>query len=79
MDNFFEHENANFPPALSDNGQLRLPTKKSDLLACLDTGQTPDPPPRFEAIAADGPPIVHRLPASPAETFEEFASKKFVP
>ena len=39
MDAFFRHENVLYPPSLSDNGVLRLPTKKSDLLDCLDTGR----------------------------------------
>ena len=43
MDIFFRHENNAYPPSLSDNGELRLPSKKSDLLDCLDTGRMPDP------------------------------------
>ena len=35
MNNFFEHENQQFPPSLSDMGQQRQGTK-SDLLDCLD-------------------------------------------
>ena len=35
MREFFSHEVQSFPPALSEFGNLRLPSAKSDLLKCL--------------------------------------------
>ena len=36
LDDFFSHENHPWPPSISDNGKIRLPNKKSDLLVCLN-------------------------------------------
>ena len=35
LEDFFQHENQAWPPALSDGGRLRLGTK-NDILTCLD-------------------------------------------
>ena len=79
MDSFFRHENVLYPPSLSDNGELRLPTKKSDLLDCLDTGRIPDPPKEFVATIVDGATLIHSLPTSQARTFKEYAEAVFLP
>ena len=45
---FFVHENHPWPPSLADQGKLRLPTKKSDLLRLFNDGTTPEPPSYFD-------------------------------
>ena len=79
MDAFFQHENMSYPPSLSDNGELRLPTKKADLLECIDTGRTPVPPLPFDAKIVDGGALIHSLPTSQVSTFQEFAESVFLP
>ena len=41
LDEFFRHENQGFPPSLSDQGNLRLPKKKSELTECLQALTVP--------------------------------------
>lgn len=36
LEDFFAHENQSWPPSLSEQGKLRLPSKKSDLLTIID-------------------------------------------
>ena len=79
MDVFFKYENVQYPPSLSDNGDLRLPTKKSDLLECLDSGQIPDAPVQFDATIVDGATVVHSLPTAHVKTFHDYAEKVFLP
>ena len=35
LDEFFQHKNHEYPPALSDYEKFRKPTAKSNLLKCL--------------------------------------------
>ena len=35
LDEFFHHENYEYPPSLSDNGSIRKPTSKADFLKYL--------------------------------------------
>ena len=79
MDVFFKYENVQYPPSLSDNGELRLPTRKSDLLECLDSGRIPEPPGQFDARIVDGATIVHSLPITQGKTFHDYAEKVFMP
>lgn len=81
MREFFSHEVQSFPPALSEFGNLRLPSAKSDLLKCLQPnsyGHT-DSPTQFDCKVLDGAVIVHCLPTVEASTFDEYAEKVFIP
>ena len=81
MREFFSHEVQSFPPALSEFGNLRLPSAKSDLLKCLQPnsyGQT-DSPTQFDCKVLDGAVIVHCLPTVEASTFDEYTEKVFIP
>lgn len=81
MREFFSHEVQCFPPAISEYGNLRLPTAKSDLLKCLpqrnqDLDGTPN---HYDCKVLDGAVIVHCLPTVQATTFDEYADKVFIP
>lgn len=76
---FFSHENQLFPPSLSDDGKLRTPTSKSELLKCLDTDEQPECPQRFDCKIFDGAALVHSLPLSSATTFADYGDMVFKP
>jgi hypothetical protein len=60
---FFSHEIQSFPPSLSEFGNLRLPTAKSNLLKCLPTyDEQARPPSHFDCKILDGAVIVHFKP-----------------
>ena len=42
LEDFFSHENHPWPPSLSENGKLHLPSKKADLLSHLKMNSLPD-------------------------------------
>ena len=75
---FFRHENHPFPPAISNNGKLRL-GKKSDLLNNLQQNEETEPPDVFDAKAVDGATVVHLLSTRTATTFNEYAHDVFEP
>ena len=79
LEEFFLHENHPWPPSISDHGKLRLPTKKSELLACLDVNTPPTEPSRFDAKIFDGATVVHALPINQASTFDEYGGMVFLP
>lgn len=80
LEEFFSHEVQSYPPSLSEFGNLRLPTAKSDLLACLPgCTEQREPPRKFGCRILDGAVIVHCLPVAGAVTFNEYAEKVFVP
>jgi len=54
LEDFFSHENHPWPPSISDNGKLRLPNKKSDLLVCLGGSTTMEATMTFHAKIFDG-------------------------
>jgi len=60
LHDFFSHENHPWPPSISENGKLRLPSKKSDLLVSLD-GPAMESPVDVHVKIFDGPAIVHSL------------------
>lgn len=72
LDEFFAHENHPWPPALSEHGNLYLPSQKSDLLCLLDSEPQHESPTSFQAKILDGAAIVHSLPTSNAATFGVF-------
>ena len=71
MEDLFSHENHPWPPSLSDNGKLRLPQSKSDLLnnfkTCMVSANA-----IYDAIVVDAPAIVHSLPSDGIRNFEDY-------
>lgn len=80
LEEFFKHEVQSYPPSISEFGKLRLPTSKSDLLACLPRpSEQLDPPEHFQCRILDGAVVVHCLPTTGAATFNEYADQVFIP
>ena len=81
LDEFFEHENQVYPPALSHNGKMRTVTK-SDLVGCLEKlipTQEIASIPSAEVVILDGSDIVNMLRSDPAKTLSEYVTQVFVP
>lgn len=76
---FFSHEVQPFPPSLSELGNLRLPSCKSELLTCIIPSTQPDPPTQFDCSILDGAVVVHCLPLTGSITFDDYAHKVFLP
>ena len=82
LDDFFRHENQGYPPAVSQNGKLRLPSKKSDLLDCLKPLSAPltSVPSPLDVLVLDGAATINMLkPTSTVKSFEDYASQVFIP
>ena len=67
---FFSHEVQSFPPSLSEFGNLRLPSNKSELLKCIIPAR---------CKICDGAVIVHCLPVTGVITFDDYAENVFIP
>lgn len=78
LEDFFRHENQPWPPSISEHGRLRLPTKKSDLLALLDVEDKLKPPERFNVKVFDGAAIVHSLPTKHVSTFDAYSDEVII-
>ena len=75
LDEFFQHENHNYPPAISEYGKIRK-TNKADFLSCLEEyGQVELNPPQYTAKVIDGAAIVQSLKPSLSKTFGEYANE----
>ena len=72
----FAHENHAWPPSLSEQGKLHLPTKKSDLLQVFKTTDLSESY-ACDVKVVDGAVVVHSLPINDASTFEEYAERIF--
>ena len=79
LEDFFSHENQPWPPSLSELGKLRLPSKKSDLLSCLDKATNFEPPTYYDVKLVDGPAIVHSLQTRQVRRFNEYGNAVFLP
>ena len=77
LETFFAHENHPWPPSLADQGKLRSPTKKFDLLRLFNDGTTPEPPSYFDVKLVDGPALVHFLSCKQVSTFAEYSNNVF--
>ena len=81
LDEFFEHENQAYQPALTQNGKLRGGSK-SDLVGCLEdsvTSQEKTNNPDVQVIILDGSATVNMLRPGYAKTFSDYASQVFLP
>ncbi len=76
---FFCHENLEWPPSLSENGKLRLPPNKADLLKFIGNCDDGEPPVHFHAKVFDGPAILHMLPTETVKTFNDYCNNLFLP
>ena len=76
LDEFFSHENHPWPPSLSDNGKLRLPTNKAALLNLLEV-RTSDPPSCYDVKLIDGAAAVHFLSSLNISTFADYSKLVF--
>ena len=76
---FFCHEVQSFPPSLSEFGNLRLPSNKSELVKCIVQPQQAEPPTEFDCKICDGAVIVHCLPVTGVITFDDYAENVFIP
>lgn len=80
LEEFFKHKVQSYLPSISEFGNLRLRTSKSDLLACLPRpAEQLDPPQHFQCRILDGAVVVHCLPTTGAATFNEYADQVFIP
>ena len=77
LEDFFSHENHPWPPALSDHGQIKLPTK-SDLLVQFDAVSEHNIPGEFDCKVFDGAAVVHILSTRQTTTFSEYAENVFI-
>ena len=57
LDEFFPYENHLWPPSVSQDGRLRLPSKKSHLLMLMDIAEL-NVPPSFQAKIFDDAAVV---------------------
>ena len=82
LDDFFKHENQGCPPSLSDQGHLRLPTKKSELTEYLQELSTPQSkkPENIDVIILDGAALVNMIKPGQDKTFSQYAEtiKKYI-
>ena len=79
LDEFFRHENQQFPSSLSNFGKLRHGTK-ADLLSCLKNYSKSAPlQPDAEVAILDGAVVVNLLQPLAAKTFHDYAVKVFLP
>ena len=72
LEDFFSHENQHSPPALSEHGKLRISSKKSDLLECMNISTSTEPPSSYHVKVVDGPAIVHALLTKQVKTFDDY-------
>jgi hypothetical protein len=79
LEEFFSHEVQSFPAALSEFGSLCLTSAKSDLLKCIVKPHQLEPPAQFDTRIFDGAVVVHALPVTGANKFDDYAEKVFIP
>ena len=79
LDTFFPHENQATPPSLLENGSLKLPKKKSEILQCLEFDKDVTESPDVDAKIIDGAAIINMLRPSRGKTFQDYANNTFIP
>jgi len=81
LDEFFQHENQSCPPALSQDGKLRLLQEKSELAVCLLSFTTPqlNVPKEIDAIIINGSVIVNMIKPTTEKTLAEYSRQSFLP
>ena len=81
MDDFFRHENHDFPPSLSEYGKIRKPTMKSDFLNCLIGIEEIEDmyihsAPIVDAMIVDGPALVQMNTPKVSSAFGEYCNRE---
>ena len=82
LDEFFKYENQAFPPSLSDQGTLRLPTRKSELTESLEALTTSElsMPKDVDVMVIDGAAAVNMIkPIVTHKTFSDYSHGCFIP
>lgn len=79
LEEFFSHENQVYPPSLSDHGQLRPSTNKSDILDVLPNTTKQGISPEASTVILDGAAIVRFLQPGTSGTFENYRAQVFYP
>ena len=84
MDTFFSHENHAWPPSLVENGHMRTPENKSDILSQLEPlGELHVLPPDVNVKVVDGAALVQsldpKLLKKKVKTFKEYSEQIFIP
>lgn len=80
LETFFQHENQQYPPSISVNGELRSCTK-SDLVNVLiqsSENSTSTRAPNVQAKIFDGPAVVHMLNPGQSKTFQDYIERVFL-
>jgi len=83
MDDFFMHENHDWPPSLATN-HIMHHTNKSDLMECLESlVPQPESAPNVDVKIIDGAALVHTLDPKkskvPVKTFQDYSQLVFLP
>ena len=80
LDEFFQHKNQRFPPALSNMGKMRSGTK-SDLVNCLEelVEACHEPSPVVDIAVLDGAGLVNMLRPGLSKTFSKYGNQVFLP
>jgi len=79
LNEFFRQKNQRCSPSLSQDGKLRH-GKKSDLLDCLTSSvEYITDAPESDAIILDGAVLVNMLKPTACKTFNDYATKVFLP
>jgi len=82
IDDFFSHEKQMYPPSISEDGKLRKPTNKSDIIDCIQTKcdiSFNDSQPIVTAKMFDGAAVIHMLNPGIATTFSGYYELIFKP
>ena len=83
LDGFFQHENHDFRPALSEYGRIRKPIMKSECLPTIqeviereESGIDIYTAPNVDAIIVDGPALVQMNTPKVSSTFGEYCEEE---
>ena len=79
LDTLFAHEIQATPPSLSENGSLKLPNEKSEILPCLSHDDSLSEAPEIDAKVTDGAGITNMLRPTYGKTFRDYVINTFVP
>ena len=84
LSEFFSHENQSYPLSLSDGGNIRIPSAKSDLVGCLVKDIDPTlkkvtSSPPSSCVIVDGASVAQATRPIAAMTFGQYATNRFQP
>ena len=81
LDEFLRHENQGCPPLLSDQGNLHLPKRKSELTECLQVLSVPQSqmPKNLNVVIINGAAVITMVKPGTERSFSEYAANSFIP